>query len=125
MKDQDKKIIEAFTEKNWNEIKTNDSWVIFKVMSEFVEAFEKLLDEFMTSRGVLVLIKLGKRWRWVEEVLIRKKLLDNTIFVKKLGFPDQVVVQAKDFNSENVPYFSLLIIRKSLILEGDIKYVET
>ena len=42
MKDQDKKIIEAFSEKNWNEIKTNDSWVIFKVMSEFVVAFEKL-----------------------------------------------------------------------------------
>jgi len=42
MKDQEKKIIEAFSEKNWNEIKTNDSWVIFKVLSEFVDAFEKL-----------------------------------------------------------------------------------
>jgi uncharacterized protein (TIGR00730 family) len=42
MKEQDKKIFDAFSEKNWNEIKTNDSWVIFKVMSEFVEAFEKL-----------------------------------------------------------------------------------
>ena len=29
-------------QKNWNEIKTNDSWQIFKVMSEFVEGFEKL-----------------------------------------------------------------------------------
>ena len=28
--------------KYWNEIKTNDSWQIFKVMSEFVEGFEKL-----------------------------------------------------------------------------------
>lgn len=42
MTDNDKRIIEAFSEKDWNEIKSNDSWVIFKVMSEFVEAFEKL-----------------------------------------------------------------------------------
>jgi len=29
-------------QKDWNEIKTNDSWQIFKVMSEFVEGFEKM-----------------------------------------------------------------------------------
>ncbi|SFT88360.1 hypothetical protein SAMN05216474_2909 [Lishizhenia tianjinensis] len=28
--------------KDWNEIKTNDSWAIFKIMSEFVEAYEKM-----------------------------------------------------------------------------------
>ena len=32
----------AFLDKNWTEIKSTDSWVIFKVMSEFVEGFEKL-----------------------------------------------------------------------------------
>ena len=28
--------------KKWNEIKTNDSWAIFKIMAEFVEGYEKL-----------------------------------------------------------------------------------
>ncbi len=28
--------------KNWNNIKTNDSWAVFKIMSEFVEGFERL-----------------------------------------------------------------------------------
>ena len=28
--------------KNWNEIKTNDSWALFKIMSEFVEGYEKM-----------------------------------------------------------------------------------
>src|SRR5882672_4387149 len=32
----------AFKDKNWAEIKSSDSWVIFKVMSEFVEGFEKM-----------------------------------------------------------------------------------
>jgi hypothetical protein len=28
--------------KSWNEIKTNDSWAIFKIMGEFVSGYEKL-----------------------------------------------------------------------------------
>ena len=37
-----KKIEKAFENKNWNEIKTKDSWQIFKIMAEFVQAFETL-----------------------------------------------------------------------------------
>lgn len=36
------KIRKAFKDKDWAEIKSSDAWVIFKVMSEFVEGFEKL-----------------------------------------------------------------------------------
>jgi len=28
--------------KNWNEVKTNDSWALFKIMGEFVSGYEKL-----------------------------------------------------------------------------------
>ena len=28
--------------KNWSEIKSNDSWALFKIMSEFVEGYETL-----------------------------------------------------------------------------------
>lgn len=38
----DEKIKNAFKQKDWNEIKTSDSWQIFKIMAEFVEAFEKM-----------------------------------------------------------------------------------
>lgn len=33
---------EGMKNKNWNEIKANDSWVIFKVMAEFVDGFDTL-----------------------------------------------------------------------------------
>ena len=36
------KIRQAFKERTWSEIKTEDSWTIFKTMSEFVQAFDKL-----------------------------------------------------------------------------------
>jgi hypothetical protein len=39
---EDRKIREKFQQKTWNEIKTNDSWAIFKIMAEFVEGFERL-----------------------------------------------------------------------------------
>lgn len=38
----DRKIREKLQQKTWNEIKTNDSWAIFKIMSEFVDGYEKL-----------------------------------------------------------------------------------
>ncbi|MEQ8323846.1 MAG: TIGR00730 family Rossman fold protein [Vicingaceae bacterium] len=38
----DEKIKRALKQKTWNEIKTENSWQIFKVMSEFVEGFQKL-----------------------------------------------------------------------------------
>jgi len=40
--EEEQKIRKAFEDKDWAEIKSSDSWVIFKVMSEFVEGFEKL-----------------------------------------------------------------------------------
>jgi len=41
LNDEDK-IREALTPKEWHEMKTSDSWQIFKIMAEFVEGFEKL-----------------------------------------------------------------------------------
>ena len=41
MKD-DNQIEKKFRKKDWNEIKANDSWIIFKVMAEFVEGFDKM-----------------------------------------------------------------------------------
>ena len=39
---EERKIIEKFQQKTWNEIRTNDTWAIFKIMAEFVDGYEKL-----------------------------------------------------------------------------------
>ncbi|MDG1159400.1 MAG: TIGR00730 family Rossman fold protein [Flavobacteriales bacterium] len=31
-----------FKQRSWNEVKSNDSWAVFKIMSEFVEGYEKM-----------------------------------------------------------------------------------
>ncbi|KGO87930.1 hypothetical protein Q764_12355 [Flavobacterium suncheonense GH29-5 = DSM 17707] len=38
----DDKIQEKFKQKTWNEIRANDSWAIFKIMSEFVNGYETM-----------------------------------------------------------------------------------
>ncbi|HSI74827.1 MAG TPA: TIGR00730 family Rossman fold protein [Lunatimonas sp.] len=40
--EEDERVRKAFIEKDWSEIKSADSLVLFKVISEFVEGFEKL-----------------------------------------------------------------------------------
>lgn len=40
--EKDNSVEEQFNQRDWNEIKSNDSWAVFKIMSEFVEGYEKL-----------------------------------------------------------------------------------
>ncbi|MFI5218429.1 MAG: TIGR00730 family Rossman fold protein [Bacteroidia bacterium] len=42
MTSDEAKIRKAFTDKDWQEVRTEDTWQIFKIMAEFVEGFEKL-----------------------------------------------------------------------------------
>ena len=35
-------IREALTQKTWQEIKTLDTWEVFKILAEFIEGFEKM-----------------------------------------------------------------------------------
>ena len=40
--EEEARIHQAFKDRDWNEIKSHDSWAVFKIMSEFVEGFEKM-----------------------------------------------------------------------------------
>lgn len=39
---EDDRIHDKLKQKNWNEIRSNDSWAIFKVMAEFVNGYESM-----------------------------------------------------------------------------------
>ncbi|QYJ67956.1 LOG family protein [Flavobacterium litorale] len=41
-KNEDERIKARLKQKSWNEIRSNDSWAIFKIMSEFVNGFESM-----------------------------------------------------------------------------------
>ena len=66
----EEKIKRAFKKKNWNEIKTSDSWKIFKIMSEFVEGFEKLarIGPCVSMFGSARTEPLTKYYKLAEEI---------------------------------------------------------
>ena len=77
------------------------------------ETLSLLLDEAACLGRIIVLLKLGERWGWVKTLLHEKNILEEALFAEKVGFPDQVILQASKVSGELKPYFSLLIIRQS------------
>lgn len=75
--DEEDRIREAITAKSWNEIMTSDSWEVFKIMSEFVEGFEKLgrIGPCVTIFGSARTASSNKYYKLAEEIayLLTKK----------------------------------------------------
>ncbi|MEI8250324.1 MAG: precorrin-2 C(20)-methyltransferase [Synechococcus sp. ELA057] len=73
---------------------------------------ETLLIQARDQGTVLALLKLGTRWRWVRPLLERHGLLDEALFARRVGWPDQRLAAAAAVPEEEQPYFSLLLIRQ-------------
>ncbi|HEY8512698.1 MAG TPA: TIGR00730 family Rossman fold protein [Cyclobacteriaceae bacterium] len=71
--EEEERIRKAFKEKDWAEIKSSDSWVIFKVMSEFVEGFQKLakIGPCVTIFGSARTPQLHPYYQMAEEIAFR------------------------------------------------------
>ena len=56
--------------KKWNEIKTNDSWSIFKIMGEFVEGYERMsaIGPCISIFGSARTIQDNKYYKLAEEI---------------------------------------------------------
>src|SRR5690554_292384 len=78
---------EIFQSKNWSEIKSNDSWAIFKIMGEFVKGYEKLnkIGPCVSVFGSARLQPENKYYQLAEE--ISKQITDNGYGVITGGGP--------------------------------------
>jgi len=63
------------------------------------------------KKTVLVLMKVGKRWDWVENVLKKEDIISKSVIAINVGMPNQIVQEVSSFDLNKVPYFSLLLIR--------------
>jgi precorrin-2/cobalt-factor-2 C20-methyltransferase len=72
----------------------------------------ELLDQAASGHWVLALLKLGHRWPWVRPLLERQGLLEESLFARRVGWPDQFLAPAAAVAVEEQPYFSLLLIRQ-------------
>jgi len=108
--EEEQKIVQAFEEKDWNEIKSYDSWVIFKVMSEFVEGFEKLakIGPCVTIFGSARTKPDHEYYKMTEE--IAAKLVRHGYGVVSGGGPGIMEAANKGAKSENGKSVGLNII---------------
>ena len=74
---EEERIREAITQKDWNVIKTHDSWSVFKIMAELVEGYEKMarIGPCVTMFGSARALPGNKYYKIAEEIayLLTKK----------------------------------------------------
>ncbi len=80
---------------------------------DVADELKDILAEAALMKRVVVLLKLGSKWKWVKTMLKELDLLESAIFAQRVGFVDQQICRASDISSESKPYFSLLLIRQS------------
>ena len=66
------------------------------------------------SKAVLAIMKVGKRWEWVKYALEEKKILTKAILAVNLGMENQYIGDASEYLPNELPYFSLLLLRIGL-----------
>ena len=75
---------------------------------------QELVDLITINREkktVLILMKVGKRWEWVKNLLKKEGIISQTVIALNVGMPGQIVTDASEFDLNKVPYFSLILIR--------------
>lgn len=75
------------------------------------EPLRQLLMHCQATGQPLVLLKLGRRWRWVRPLLQELGLLEQAMYAERVGWPEQQLCRAAQLPAEERPYFSLLLLR--------------
>ena len=60
---------------------------------------------------VLVIMKVGKRWNLVRDILKKEDIIDKSLIALSVTMPDQIIKYASQYKKDFMPYFSLILIR--------------
>ena len=90
-----------------------DEQLLILAVPDSYDELKVILSDAASKKRVVVLLKLGKKWKWVKPLLEELDLIKRSIFAEKIGFADQEILCASHLSSETKPYFSLLMIRQS------------
>ena len=79
---------------------------------ECPDNFDDLINSMKNKNNcVLAIMKVGKRWQNVKKVLKDNNILDKALLAVNLGMNNQFIDKASKNSSDEIPYFSLLLIR--------------
>ena len=69
------------------------------------------IRNYREKKTVLALMKVGKRWEWVKNLLKKEDIISKSVIALNVGMPGQIVQDVSKFEINKVPYFSLLLMR--------------
>ena len=70
-----------------------------------------LIRESKVNKTILVIMKVGKRWNLVREILKKEDIINTSLIALRVGMSDQIIQYASQYKKEFMPYFSLILIR--------------
>ena len=91
-------------------VKKGETLIIKECPSSNLE-LTSLIRESRGNKTVLAIMKVGKRWNLVEEILKKEDITNKSLIALNLGMPDQIIQYASEYKKDFMPYFSLILIR--------------
>ncbi len=95
---------------NFDLVKKGETLIIKECPSSQSE-LTALIIQTKENKTVLAVMKVGKRWSLVKEILEKEKIINKALIALNVGMPDQIIQHASKYNMETMPYFSLILIR--------------
>ena len=85
--------------------------LIIKECPSLNSELTSLIRESKGNKKVLAIMKVGKRWNLVREILKKEDIIDKSLIALSVGMPDQIIQYASQYKKDVMPYFSLILIR--------------
>ncbi len=70
-----------------------------------------LIRESKGNKTVLAIMKVGKRWSLLREILKKEDIINKSLIALNIGMPTQIIQFASQYKKDFMPYFSLILIR--------------
>ena len=95
---------------NFDLVKKGETLIIKECPSSKSE-LTALIVQSKVNKTILAVMKVGKRWSLIKEILEKEKIINKALIALNIGMPDQIIQYASKYNMDDMPYFSLILIR--------------
>ena len=95
---------------NFDLVKKGETFIIKECPSSKSE-LTALIVQSKVNKTILAVMKVGKRWSLIKEILEKEKIINKALIALNIGMPDQIIQYASKYNMDDMPYFSLILIR--------------
>jgi len=91
-------------------VKKGETLIIKECPSSKLE-LTSLIRESKGNKIVLAIMKVGKKWNLVRDILKKEDIIGTSLIALSVGMPDQIIQYAYQYKKDFMPYFSLILIR--------------